>query len=194
MATLSAAGESSNKKRSSQPGAQIESASNNGNGGSNVPDLNSIIGYMPKRGDFDHEYDQDADTLLADLEFFEDDTEQDLKLKNDVIELYNARIDERIRRKKFVLERGLLDFRKVQKQERKKTKEEREIINSMKIFARFNTPEEHEKLVNSLLKERMLREMIEQLKYFKSKGLQSLEDIEKYFEDQKKKTIASRNE
>jgi transcriptional adapter 2-alpha len=132
--------------------------------------MNSIIGYMPKRGDFDHEYDADADTLLADLEFFEDDTEEDLKLKNDVIELYNARIDERIRRKKFVLERGLLDFKKMQKQERKKTKEERDIINSMKIFARFNNPEEHEKLVNSLLKERMLREMIEQLRYFKNKG------------------------
>jgi len=137
---------------------------------------------MPKRGDFDHEYDADADTLLADLEFFEDDTEQDLKLKNDVIELYNARIDERIRRKKFVLERGLLDFKRVQKQERKKTKEEREIINAMKIFARFNSQEDHEKLVNSLLKERMLREMIEQLKYFKNKGLTSLDEIEKHIE------------
>jgi transcriptional adapter 2-alpha len=109
-----------------------------------------------------------------------------LKLKNDVIELYNARIDERIRRKKFVLERGLLDFKRVQKQERKKTKEEREIINAMKIFARFNSQEEHEKLVNSLLKERMLREMIEQLKYFKNKGLTSLDDIEKHIEAQKK--------
>lgn len=92
-------------------------------------------------------------------------------MKNDVIELYNARIDERIRRKKFVLERGLLDFKKTQKQERKKTKEEREIINSMKIFARFNTPEDHERLVNNLLKERLLREVIEQLKYFRGKGL-----------------------
>lgn len=31
----------------------------------------------------------------------------------------------------------------------------------MKIFARFNTAEDHEKLVNSLIKERMLREVIE---------------------------------
>ena len=116
---------------------------------------------MPKRGDFDQEYDGDADTLLADLEYFDDDTEQDEKLKNDVIELYNARIDERIRRKKFVLDRGLLDFKKTQKLERKKTKEEREIINSMKIFARFNTAEDHEKMLNSLLKERLLREVIE---------------------------------
>lgn len=147
--------------QNSQPGSNA-----NNNPQSAIPDLAQIVGYMPKRGDFDQEYDVDADTLLADLEYFEDDTEQDIKLKNDVIELYNARIDERIRRKKFVLERGLLDFKRTQKQERKKTKEERDIINSMKIFARFNTPEDHEKLVQNLLKERMLREVIEQLKYF----------------------------
>ena len=147
-----------------------------------TPDLYQIIGYMPKRGDFDQEYDGDADTLLADLEYFDDDTEQDIKLKNDVIDLYNARIDERIRRKKFVLERGILDFKKTQKLERKKTKEEREIINSMKIFARFNTAEDHERLVNNLLKERMLREVIEQLRYFKGKGLTNLDQIEKFIE------------
>lgn len=92
---------------------------------------------MPKRGDFEHEYDIDADLLLADMEFFEDDTEADIKLKNEVIELYNARLDERIKRKKFVIDRNLLDIKKLQKYERKKTKEEREIINTMKVFARF---------------------------------------------------------
>jgi transcriptional adapter 2-alpha len=85
----------------------------------------------------------DAELLLADMEFFDDDTDDNAKLKNSVIELYNGRLDERIRRKKFVIERGLLDLKKVQKYERKKTKEERDIINSMKIFARFNTEEDH---------------------------------------------------
>jgi transcriptional adapter 2-alpha len=119
---------------------------------------------------------------LADLEFFEDESESDIKFKHEVIELYNARIDERIRRKKFVIERGLLDYKKNQKLERQKTKEEREIITAMKIFARFNTAEDHEKLVNSLIKERLLREVIEQLKHFKSKGLTSLDQIEKYID------------
>ena len=41
----------------------------------------------------------------------------------------------------------------------------------MKIFARFNTAEEHTDLVHSILKERLLRETIQQLKYFRSKGL-----------------------
>lgn len=71
----------------------------------------------------------DAELLLADMEFFEDDTSENTDLKNSVIELYNARLDERIRRKKFVIDRGLLDLKKVQKFERKKSKEERDIIN-----------------------------------------------------------------
>ena len=57
----------------------------------------------------------------------------------------------------------------------------------MKIFARFNTHEEHERLVSSLIKERHLREIIEQLKHFKSKGLTSLDQIEKYIDSQKKR-------
>jgi transcriptional adapter 2-alpha len=85
----------------------------------------------------------DAELLLADMEFFEEDTEENILLKNSVIELYNARLDERIRRKKFVIDRGLLDLKRTQKKERKRSQEERDIINSMKIFARFNTEEEH---------------------------------------------------
>lgn len=65
------ANDSSAKKDKRGGGSQAQETGSAGN----LPDLNSIIGYMPKRGDFDHEYDADADTLLADLEFFEDDTE-----------------------------------------------------------------------------------------------------------------------
>ena len=45
----------------------------------------------------------------------------------------------------------------------------------MKIFARFNTEEDHQKIVNNLIKERLLREAIEQLKFFRTKGLTSLD-------------------
>lgn len=147
-----------------------------------------MIGYLPKRGDFDQEYDMDAELLLADMEFFDEDTEEQIQLKNSVIELYNARLDERIRRKKFVIERGLLDLKRTQKYERKRSKEEREIINSMKIFARFNTEEDHQRLVQNLIKERLLREVIEQMKFFRSKGLTSLDQIERYVDSQRKST------
>ncbi len=170
------------------PTEQSTSSNNKKKEQSQYANVQEILGFMPKRGDFEQEYDQDADLLLADMEFFEDDTKDDIKLKNDVIDLYNARLDERIRRKKFVVERGLLDIKKIQKFERKRTKEERDIISHMKMFARFHSAEAHEKLVNSLIKERMLREVIEQLKFFKQQGLTTLDDIEKYIEGQKKKT------
>jgi transcriptional adapter 2-alpha len=61
-----------------------------------------------------------------------------------------------------VLDRGILDIKRGSKaNEKKKTKEEREISNSLKIFARFNTQEDHDKMVNSIIKERQLREVID---------------------------------
>jgi transcriptional adapter 2-alpha len=66
---------------------------------------------MPLRGDFDIEYDNDAELLLAEMEFNDDDKPNELNMKYKLLEIYNARLDERIKRKKFVIERGLLDFR-----------------------------------------------------------------------------------
>jgi transcriptional adapter 2-alpha len=84
---------------------------------------------------------------------------------------------------KFVIERGLLDLKKIQKQERKRPKEERDIINAMKPFARFSDKQEHERRVNNLLKEYRLRVLIGQLKYFKSQGLTTLDEIETHIEE-----------
>lgn len=120
------------------------------------------------------------------MEFNEDDTEEETKLKFQVLEYYNARLDERIRRKKFVIDRGLLDLKKIQKQEKRRSKEERDIINAMKPFARFSDKKEHERRVSNLLKEYQLRVLIGQLKYFKGIGLTSLDQIENHIEEKKK--------
>lgn len=72
-----------------------------------------IVGYMPKRKDFETEYDEDAETRVCEMEFSEEDPEEEVKLKLQVLEHYNAWIDERIRRKKFVIERNILDFKKI---------------------------------------------------------------------------------
>lgn len=140
---------------------------------------------MPKRGDFDTEYDDEAETRICEMEFNDDDTAEETELKYKVLEYYNARLDERIRRKKFVVERGLLDLKKIQKQEKRRSKEERDIVNAMKPFARFSDRKEHERRVNSLLKEYQLRVMIGQLKYFKNQGCSSLAQVEQYIEDMK---------
>ena len=70
--------------------------------------------------------------------------------------------------------------------DKSRTKEEKEIYNMMKVFARFNTPEDHEKLVQGLIRERQLRARIEELKYYKKMGLKTFEDIENHLLEKKK--------
>jgi len=48
---------------------------------------------MPKRRDFEHEYDNDAELILAEMEFNDDDSENILNMKYEIIEIYNMRLD-----------------------------------------------------------------------------------------------------
>lgn len=66
---------------------------------------------MPKRGDFEVEYDNDAELLLAEMEFNDQDTEEQTAMKLRLIDIYNQKLNERIRRKEFVITRGLLDLK-----------------------------------------------------------------------------------
>lgn len=73
------------------------------------------------------------------------------------------RLDERKRRKDFILERGLLNIKRQQALDRKRTKEERELYNRSRVFMRYHSAEEHEALLNGLIAERKLRQRIEEL-------------------------------
>ena len=46
------------------------------------------------------------------MEFNEEDKEIEVNMKYKILDIYNSRLDERIKRKEFVVERGLLDYRK----------------------------------------------------------------------------------
>ena len=50
--------------------------------------------------------------LLADMEFRPTDHASEKQLKLDVIAVYNRRLDEREKRKRFVIEHNLLDYKK----------------------------------------------------------------------------------
>jgi len=102
-------------------------------------------------------------------------------MKYKILDIYNARLDERIKRKKFVIERGLLDFNKQNNLDKSRTKEEKEIYNLMKVFARFNTGDDHEKLVQGIIKEKQIRQRIEELKFYRKLGIKTFEEVEVNF-------------
>lgn len=55
------------------------------------PSLLDSSGYNPKRQEFDPEYDNDAEQLLADMEFKETDTDEEHQLKLRVLRIYSKR-------------------------------------------------------------------------------------------------------
>lgn len=133
---------------------------------------------MPKRRDFEVEYDNDAELLLAEMEFNDDDSEEEKTMKFRLIDIYNHKLDERLKRKEFVITRGLLDLKEQMRLEKNRTKEEKEIYNMMKVFARFSSAKEHEELVKGIIREKQIRQRIEELKEFKKKGFRTLQEID----------------
>lgn len=146
-----------------------------------------LAGYMPRRGDFDLEWENDADTLLEDMEFLPDDTPEERDIKIKVIEIYNSKLDEREKRKQFLKDHDLLDYRKKQKEDRKLPADERDLVNRMRLFTRFHSAEEHKKLLNELLKAKRLRKEIARLQMYQRMGFTSLLDVERFELDRNRK-------
>lgn len=54
-------------------------------------------------------------------------------MKFRLMDIYNHKLTERIKRKKFVIERKLLDLKEQNRLDKTRTKEEKEIYNLMKV-------------------------------------------------------------
>lgn len=55
------------------------------------PSLVELSCYNPKRQEFDPEYDNDAEQLLAEMEFKDTDSEEERELKLRVLHIYSKR-------------------------------------------------------------------------------------------------------
>jgi hypothetical protein len=74
-----------------------------------------LPGFIPLREDFDVEYENDAELMLADMEFLpHEDHPSERELKLQVVHIYNSKLRERNMRKRFVIDRGLVDFKQQQ--------------------------------------------------------------------------------
>ena len=73
-----------------------------------------LSGFMPLRQDFEFEHDNSAEIILADMEFSDNEHPSETALKLDVVKIYNQKLDERDRRKQFVIDTGLVDVKKTQ--------------------------------------------------------------------------------
>ncbi|KAK3002682.1 hypothetical protein RJ639_017919 [Escallonia herrerae] len=148
------------------------------------PSLMEFSGYNSKRQEFDPEYDNDAEQLLADMEFKDTDTEDERELKLRVLRIYSKRLDERKRRKDFILERNLLRQNSFEKD---LSQEEKNICRRYDVFMRFHSKEEHEELLKTVISEHRILKRIRELKEARAAGCHSSADADRYIEQKKKR-------
>jgi len=142
-----------------------------------------LANWMPLRGDFETEHENDAEIMLMDLAFNDDDSQADIEVKLRLIENYNRKLDDRIKRKKFIVDYGLLDYKK----DKKKSKEEKEIFDRLRPFLRVMSKEEHDGFITGLLAEKQLRRRIEELKKYRKFGIHTLSEAQEFDEEREEK-------
>ncbi|KAJ1020690.1 hypothetical protein NDA16_004082 [Ustilago loliicola] len=128
----------------------------------------------------DKDKDKDKDAEPEDKPFDWDEDPTDLNLKLTVIDMYNERLDRRLRRKHFMFERNVVDYRRNQAAERRRPKEERELLSRTKHFAQMQTALDYEDFLNGLCYEEALRKAAAQLQHYRKMGILTLEDASAY--------------
>lgn len=148
----------------------------------------ALAGFHIKRQEFEPEYDNEAEMIVADMEFRDDDTEEDIQEKVRVIDIYNTRLTERERRRRFVMDRKLINIRKQQNLDRRRNPAEREMYARLKAVTRYLPQQEFEVLSEGVVTETRLRTRIQELKEYRRAGIRTFADAELYEADKKRKS------
>jgi transcriptional adapter 2-alpha len=139
-----------------------------------------VTGFNAKRAEFESEFDNEAELPLADLDFRKEDTDEERALKLRQVAIYNARLDERARRRAFCLQRGLLNVKRLQAMERRRAPEERELAAHCRWAARLQPQHSHDALMEGLACEARLRARVEELQEWRRSGVTLLAEGEAF--------------
>ncbi|KAF7815204.1 transcriptional adapter ADA2a-like [Senna tora] len=152
--------------------------------GEDGPSMMELNGYNFRRGEFEIEYDNDAEQVLADMEFKDNDSKAEREMKLQVLRIYAKRLDERKRRKNFILERNLLypdPF------EKSLSPEELKICHRYKVFMRFHSKEEHQELLKSIIEEHRIVKRIQDLQEARAAGCRTAAEAYRFIDLKKTK-------
>lgn len=148
-----------------------------------VPLCHEIQGYMPGRLEFDHEAENEAEVPIKDMIFDPDDSAGDIELKLTVLDIYNLRLTTRAERKRALIANNLLEYRKNIANDKRKSKEEKELMRKINAYIRIMTPRDFDEFSADILTELRCRMRIQQLQNWRRNGITTMEDGSKYEKD-----------
>ncbi|KAJ5614090.1 Transcriptional adapter 2 [Penicillium herquei] len=159
-----------------------------------VPACHEVQGYMPGRLEFETEFLNDAEEAVQHMAFepgagigANGEVDAETELKMTVVDIYNSRLTARTERKKVLFEHNLLEYRKNTALEKKRSKEERDLLNKAKPLARMMNQKDFEELNKGLEYEHNLRLAIGQLQEWRQMGIGDLKTGEKYEQDKQQR-------
>lgn len=147
------------------------------------PACHEIAGFLPGRLDFDVEYENDAELSIKDLQFEPDDGESEIELKLTILDIYNSRLTARSERKRILFEHNLVEHRKNSAVEKRRSRDEREVVNKAKPYARLMRRKDFEDFTEGLVEEVRLRREIKELQEWRKNGLTTMEQGARYERD-----------
>lgn len=153
-----------------------------------LPSCHEIQGYMPGRLEFETEYANEAEEAVQHMQFDSGDglnartgeMEPEMELKLTVMEIYGFRLTQRVERKRVVFEHDLLDYRENTKMEKRRSKEEKDLLQRAKPYARIMNRDDFEAFTQGLVDELNLRQAIAQLQEWRAMRIGDLRSGEKY--------------
>ncbi|KAK5166860.1 Transcriptional adapter ada2 [Saxophila tyrrhenica] len=164
---------------------------------SSGPSCHEVSGYMPGRLEFENEYFNEAEEAVQHMQFSPEEGvnpatrmfDPETELKMVVMGIYNDRLTARTDRKRVIFNHQLLEYRKNLAQDKKRTKEQRDLHHKLKPFARMMSHPDFVSFSEDLEKEHNLRQAIAQLQEWRRMRISTLATGEKY-ESEKAQRIA----
>lgn len=162
-----------------------------------VPSCHEVQGFMPGRLEFESEYFNEAEEAVQHMQFDPGDgvvdlppeQQQELDLKMVIMNIYNERLTNRIERKKVIFEHKLLDYKTNQAKDKKRTKDEKDLVNRTKPFARMMRHDDYELFVADVEYEHQLRQAISQLQEWRQMQITELKEGIKYEAEKQNRAV-----
>ena len=120
------------------------------------PNDSSVLSYMSKRGDFESEILNDYETIINNLQFSEDDSIIERKLKKHMLYHYKTVLKQRGMWKNLILDRNLVDVNRLKEME---MGDLAAVLKKYKWLIQFVSKNDFNKFIGGLVREKKLKEL-----------------------------------
>jgi transcriptional adapter 2-alpha len=106
--------------------------------------------------------------------------EDELEVKLAMLNIYFSKLDKRESAKDLIFDRALTEHKRILANERRRPKDERDLVQRYKVFAKLQTAQDFESLIEGLIFEQQLRRRIAELQEYRRVGVTTAAEAEHY--------------